>query len=56
MAVHMGKPVLLLYKDGDGPSLFINQHSDKVVCEKYDEYSLSEVIIDFIKYIKYIVV
>lgn len=52
MAVHKGKPVLLLYKDGVGPSLFINHYDERVVCEKYDQYSLAEIIEDFLKYIK----
>lgn len=50
-AVHMGKPALLLYQEGNGPSLFIDYDNDRVACEKYANYSLKEIIEDFLRFV-----
>jgi len=52
MALHSGKPVLVLYSEGDPPSLLQDMHEDKMACEKYDAKSLAEIIDDFLLYVK----
>lgn len=52
LAVHKGKPVLALYSQGDPPSLIFNNEEDKIVCEKYTEHNLHEIINDFINYVR----
>lgn len=51
LALHRGKPVLLLYSEGDPPSLLSSHYEDKLVCEKYTDYTLVETIEDFLRYI-----
>ncbi len=50
MALHRGKPVLVLYANGDPPSLLAHHRDEKLVCEKYTTTTLPEIINDFISY------
>lgn len=50
LAIHRGKPVLVLYSEGDPPSLIINNEEEKLIVEKYTETNLQEIIADFINY------
>lgn len=52
LALHRGKPVLVLYSNGDPPSLINNNEEEKLVCEKYTEGTLSPIINDFINYVR----
>lgn len=51
LALRVGKPVLILYSEGDPPSLFAHHKDDKLMCEKYNINSVNEIIRDFIQYI-----
>lgn len=52
LALQRGKPVLILYSEGDPPSLFAYHEEEKLVCERYALENLSEMIKDFINYIE----
>jgi len=50
LAINRGKPVLVLYSEGDPPSLIIHNEEAKLIVEKYTSTNLSELIDDFINY------
>ena len=50
LAIARGKPTLVLYSEGDPPSLLAHHESEKVVCERYTETTLPAVINDFFLY------
>lgn len=50
LAIHLSKPVLILYSIGDPPSLLGHHHDDKIVCERYTDETLSGVIDQFLTY------
>lgn len=52
LALQYRKPVLILYSEGDPPSLFAYHTDEKLVCEKYTLQSVKDTIEDFISYIK----
>jgi hypothetical protein len=52
LALHRRKPVLVLYSQGDPPSLITNNEDEWLVCEKYLPETLKETIDDFIKYVQ----
>ncbi len=52
LALQYRKPVLILYSEGDPPSLFAYHTDEKLVCEKYTLDSVNDTIDDFISYIK----
>jgi len=52
LAVHRDKPVLVLYAEGDAPSLITHNEEDKLVVQKYTDDNLEEIITDFIDYFK----
>ena len=52
LAIHRGKPVLVLYSEGDPPSLIIQNEEEKLIVEKYTPNTLSELIDDFINYFR----
>ena len=52
LALHVGKPVLVLYSEGDPPSLLAIHKDDKLVCEKYQPDSLESTITDFLHYMQ----
>lgn len=51
LALHHKKPVLVLYSEGDPPSLLSQHLEDKIVCEKYTPESLENLVDDFLSYI-----
>lgn len=52
LALHRGKPVLVLYSQGDAPSLIVNNEEEKLVVEKYDEKNIATIISDFVNYVR----
>ena len=52
MALHRGKPVLVLYSEGDPPSLLAYHADEKIVCERYTKETLSDLISEFIGFVK----
>jgi hypothetical protein len=51
LAVHRLKPVLMLYSEGEAPSLLAHFKEEHVVCEKYTPDTLDDIISDFISYV-----
>lgn len=52
MALHRSKPVLILYSEGDPPSLLSTQHEEKIISEKYTTETLKGIIDDFMTYVQ----
>jgi hypothetical protein len=52
LALHSNKPVLLLYSEGDAPSLLYMQHEDQLMSEKYSKDNLERIIEDFFSYVE----
>lgn len=52
MALHRGKPVLVLYSEGDPPSLLAYHADEKIVCERYTRETLADLIGEFIGFVK----
>lgn len=52
IALKLGKPVLILFKEGQAPSLLAHHKDDRLVCEKYTLKTLQDIIADFISYIQ----
>lgn len=52
MALHRGKPVLVLYSEGDPPSLLAYHADEKIICERYTKETLSDLISEFISFVK----
>ncbi len=52
MALDRGKPVLILYSEGDPPSIFAYHESEKIVCEKYTLETLPAIITDFLHFVR----
>ncbi|OGG10036.1 hypothetical protein A2154_04355 [Candidatus Gottesmanbacteria bacterium RBG_16_43_7] len=52
IALHRGKPVLILYNEGEPPSLIVYHHEDKVVSEKYTPETLPGIIADFVNFVR----
>ena len=52
LALHRGKPVLIVYSDGEPPTLIAIHHEDKVVCELYSFDTLPAIIDDFINFVR----
>ncbi len=52
LALRMGKPVLILYSEGDAPSLLAHHNDDKLVCEHYTPSTLRQIIEEFTQYIE----
>lgn len=50
LALHRDKPVLILYSEGQPPSLIAFHHEDKVICEQYTTDTLADIIDDFINF------
>lgn len=50
LALHRGKSVLVLYTEGDPPSLLADHTNEKIVCEKYTTDTLPHIIDDFLAY------
>jgi hypothetical protein len=52
LALRLGKPVLVLYSEGDPPSLLADHENQKLVCEKYTAKTLGQQLLEFIEYIQ----
>lgn len=52
LALSRGKPILVIYVEGDPPSLLAYHESEKIVCEKYSFTSLEGIISDFLNYVR----
>jgi hypothetical protein len=52
LAIHRGKPVLILYSEGDPPSLLAHNADEKLVCEKYTVDTLKDIIDDFLNFVE----
>lgn len=50
MALHFRKPILILYSEGDPPSLLYEHSDDRIMCEKYTHNGLPDIINDFVMY------
>jgi len=51
LALHWNKPVLILYSEGDPPSLLNSYKEDKIICEKYTMETLPEILRSFLTYV-----
>lgn len=51
LALRVGKPVLVLYSEGEPPSLLAHHRDEKILCEKYTSSTLPEILEDFIGYV-----
>src|SRR3989344_3383406 len=47
LALHRGKPALLLYRAGEAPSLIASHKDEKAISEKYSDDTLPAIIEDF---------
>ncbi|RJR16210.1 ribbon-helix-helix domain-containing protein [Candidatus Microgenomates bacterium] len=52
LAAQMLKPVLMLFSEGDAPSLLAVYKDEHVVSQKYDSDTLEEIISDFVTYVE----
>lgn len=52
LALHRNKPVLVLYNNGDPPSLLAHHRDEKLICERYTEKTLPDIMTDFINYVQ----
>lgn len=52
MALDRGKPVLILYSEGDAPALFAFHENEKIVCEKYTTETLPAIVTDFLHFVR----
>lgn len=50
IAAHLNKPILILYADGNPPSLLAHHKDEKLICEKYTAETYKEIIDDFLNY------
>lgn len=52
LALHFGKPVLILFSNGPPPSLLAHHRDEKLICQRYSEKTMPEIIDNFIKLVK----
>lgn len=52
LALSRGKPVLILYSSGHAPTLLAHHHDEKLICEKYNDDTLEDIIKDFLNYVQ----
>ncbi len=52
LALHRGKPVLVLYSSGDPPNLLFYHKDEKLSCEKYTLETVKDIIEEFINYLR----
>ncbi len=50
LALQLNKPVLILYSEGDPPSLLVHHEDDHIMCEKYTLLTLHSILKDFIRF------
>lgn len=51
LALRVGKPVLVIYSEGEPPSLLAHHQDEKLLCEKYTFHTLPQILEDFFGYI-----
>ncbi len=51
LALQRRKPVLILYTDGDPPSLFVHSRDENMACEQYTADTLEDIVGSFIEYV-----
>lgn len=51
LAISCKKPVLVLYNQGDAPSLLSEGNEDRLICVKYNSDTLAGILADFIKFV-----
>lgn len=49
-ALLFGKPVLILYSEGEPPSLFAHHKNENLICERYSFETLPDILNDFIDF------
>ena len=52
LALRVGKPVLILYSEGDPPSLLAHHKDEKLVCEKYTTQNVQAIVSDFLHFVQ----
>lgn len=52
LALRVGKPVLILYSEGEPPSLLAHHKDEKLLCEHYNVPQLPTILDDFLHYIQ----
>ncbi|KKS97500.1 MAG: nucleoside 2-deoxyribosyltransferase [Candidatus Gottesmanbacteria bacterium GW2011_GWA2_43_14] len=52
LALHLGKPVLVLYSEGHPPSLLAYHKDEKLMTERYNSDNLPGIIEDFVNFVK----
>lgn len=50
LALHHGKSILILFCEGNPPSLLAHHKDENLICEKYTSETLKSIIDDFINY------
>lgn len=50
LGLSFGKPILILYTEGDPPSLLAHHKAENLICEKYSMETLTEIIDDFLDF------
>lgn len=51
-ALRIGKPILVLYSQGDPPSLLGQHRNEKIVCEKYTLEDVKQILKNFVGYVE----
>lgn len=52
LALHFGKPVLILFFEGDPPALLAHHEDEKLICERYTLDTVGEIIDEFVNYVE----
>lgn len=52
LALHCGKPVLVLYCEGEAPNLLQSHQEDKIICELYQPRQVHTLLRDFFDYVR----
>lgn len=52
LALRNGKHVLIMYSEGDGPSLFAHHNDERIITEKYTFPHIQQTIDDFLRYVR----
>lgn len=52
LAAHLMKPVLMLFSEGEAPSLLAAYKDEHIISQKYSPETLEEIISDFITYVE----
>lgn len=52
LALYYNKPVLVLYSEGNAPSLLVHHKEERIICEKYTLSTVADIIDDFFNYVQ----